>query len=551
MNKYEKLTTIGEGAYGVVLKARHKETDEIVAIKKFKEREGDDDEQNRKASVREVKILKAMKHANIVEMKEAFRRRGTLYVVFEYMDKSVLDLLEANPKGLEPETVRILIFQLASALEHCHRQNVIHRDIKPENLLVNQSDYGLRLCDFGCARRLDNKSPLTDYVATRWYRPPELLLCSNSYNTSVDLWGLGCIMGELTDGKPLFPGESDADQLCVIQRMIGPLTAEQLQMRMEMSCFGQVQFPDGAAPQTLEKRYAGSMSPPQMELMKGVLAIDPASRTTAKAAARLPWLKGVPLPASLPQRAGLDPEPVASKDAEPAHAKLVAKAQRKAKRITASAVAAGMNLDGVFGPETPVAAATPAVSAAKLPTPGRRPSLDRAGSLPSMGGIGVAGPAALDLAMLTFGSSNASNTPFGKAALGSKPVFGRRDASGPPTGRPLRPAQSNPGSPGATKQGGKPKAQLPANGLYVLPWEEPGDMPDDEFILSDQGSRGDQPAALLGTTGGFGEKAAAHGALGLGMLNGALGGAEGGAAAKGAANMRLGGDRRTKRWSCA
>jgi cyclin-dependent kinase-like len=172
MNKYDVLGVVGEGAYGVVLKCKNKDTNEVVAIKKFKESE--EDEVVRKTTLREVKILRIMRHENIVQLKEAFRRKGKLYLVFEFVEKSMLDILEANPNGVDTETVRLLTCQLARAIEYCHRHDVIHRDIKPENLLINPSDYALRLCDFGFARTMTTDSPLTDYVATRWYRAPEL-----------------------------------------------------------------------------------------------------------------------------------------------------------------------------------------------------------------------------------------------------------------------------------------------------------------------------------------------------------------------------------------
>lgn len=133
------------------------------------------------------------------------------------MEKNLLEVLEERPSGLEAEAVRKYIYQLLKAIEYCHRNNVIHRDVKPENLLVNPQTNELRICDFGFARMLSNKNAggLTDYVATRWYRAPELLL-SNNYGKQVDIWAIGCILGELTDGEPLFPGESEIDQLFCI-----------------------------------------------------------------------------------------------------------------------------------------------------------------------------------------------------------------------------------------------------------------------------------------------------------------------------------------------
>ena len=153
-------------------------------------------------------------------------RKGKLYLVFEFVDKTLLELLEDKTSGLSAELVRAYIFQLLKAIDYCHTMNVVHRDIKPENLLID-SEGQLKLCDFGFARNIpsNSKNPqMTDYVATRWYRSPELLL-SDRYNREVDIWAIGCIMGELTDGEPLFPGESEVDQLFEIQKVLGSLTS--------------------------------------------------------------------------------------------------------------------------------------------------------------------------------------------------------------------------------------------------------------------------------------------------------------------------------------
>ena len=132
--------------------------------------------------------------------------------MFEFVDKTLLEILEERTSGLPADLVKKYIYQLLKAIDYCHQMNVIHRDIKPENLLIDPSD-NLKLCDFGFARNIpsSSKNPqMTDYVATRWYRSPELLL-SDRYNREVDIWAIGCIMGELIDGEPLFPGESEVD----------------------------------------------------------------------------------------------------------------------------------------------------------------------------------------------------------------------------------------------------------------------------------------------------------------------------------------------------
>jgi cyclin-dependent kinase-like len=308
MNKYEVLGVVGEGAYGVVLKCRNKENNEVVAIKKFKESE--EDEAVRKTTLREVKILRQVsKHENIVQLLEAFRRKGKLYLVFEFVDKNVLELLETSPQGLEPQTIRYVCWQLVQAIEFCHRHDVIHRDIKPENLLVNMRDLTLKLCDFGFARAMPHRdSPLTDYVATRWYRAPELLLGSTRYGKTVDMWAIGCIMGELVDGQPLFPGESEIDQLFLIQKVLGPLTQDQQELFLKNPRFVGLKFPDMSKPETLMKRYVGKLMKPAMNFMKSVLVMEPSLRLTSAEAGKHSYFEGL---ARTPPR-GEDPVPPAS-----------------------------------------------------------------------------------------------------------------------------------------------------------------------------------------------------------------------------------------------
>lgn len=274
MNKYEVLGVVGEGAYGVVLKCRNKENGEIVAIKKFKESE--DDEILRKTTLREVKVLRMLRHVNIVCLKEAFKRKAKLYLVFEFADKNLLEVLEEQPAGLDPEIVRAYSYQLVLAIHWCHSNSVIHRDIKPENLLINVRTKTLKLCDFGFARVIaKTNDDLTDYVATRWYRAPELLLGSTSYGFGVDMWAIGCIMGEISDGQPMFPGDSEVDQLYIIQKVLGPLTPEHQEMFMMNARFAGLKFPDMSRPETLQKKYVGKLSKRALSIMKGLLSMEP------------------------------------------------------------------------------------------------------------------------------------------------------------------------------------------------------------------------------------------------------------------------------------
>lgn len=290
MNKYEVLGVVGEGAYGVVLKCRNKESGGVVAIKKFKE--SDDDEILKKTTLREVKILRLLKHANIVSLIEAFRRKGKLYLVFEYVEKNLLEVLEEQPQGLEPDLVRIYIYQLCQAIHWCHSHEVIHRDIKPENLLINVRNKTLKLCDFGFARIVPKPNEeLTDYVATRWYRAPELLLGATDYGASVDLWAIGCIMGEITDGQPIFPGESEVDQLYIIQKVLGPIIPEHNQMFLNNPRFAGLKFPDMSRPETLQKKYVGKLSKRALNLIRTLLNLNPALRPTSSVSLAQPYFE--------------------------------------------------------------------------------------------------------------------------------------------------------------------------------------------------------------------------------------------------------------------
>eukprot|EP00949_MAST-11_sp_MAST-11-sp1_P004270 g4270.t1 len=291
MENYENLGTIGEGTYGVVLKCKHKETGQIVAIKKFKE--SDEDEQVRKTALREVRILKQLRHDNIVNLIEVFRRKGKLYLVFEYVDRTILEDLERNPDGLSADAVRKIMWQLCRGIEFCHAHNVIHRDIKPENLLVSKHG-ALKLCDFGFARTLAGpKARYTDYVSTRWYRSPELLVGDAGYGKGVDVWAIGTMFAEITNGLPLFPGESDVDQLFHIVKCFGKLTDRQVELFSKNPLFVGVKMPKVAPEEVepLQDRFPGA-SAAQLEAMKMCLDYDPDRRATCTELMKCSYFEG-------------------------------------------------------------------------------------------------------------------------------------------------------------------------------------------------------------------------------------------------------------------
>eukprot|EP00051_Salpingoeca_urceolata_P024521 m.431331 g.431331 ORF g.431331 m.431331 type:complete len:706 (-) comp20243_c7_seq1:351-2468(-) len=294
MNKYAVEGLIGEGAYGVVLRCRNKETGDLVAVKKFKESETD--EAVRRTTLRELKVLRQLKQRNIVQLLEAFRRKGKLYLVFEFVSQNLLQLLETHQSGFDHATTQSLTQQMCTAVYWCHEHDIIHRDLKPENLLVSR-DMTLKLCDFGFARALagTDNALYTDYVATRWYRCPELLL-SAAYGKAVDLWSVGCIMGEVADGQPLFPGDSEIDQLYMIQRVLGELLPHQQELFACNPRFQGLKFPKLTKATGLDARFGRVVGQDGLDLMLSLLHLDDKIRITAKSSLQHRYFGGLPDP---------------------------------------------------------------------------------------------------------------------------------------------------------------------------------------------------------------------------------------------------------------
>ena len=279
-NKYEVIGVVGEGAYGIVYKCRNKETNKYVAVKKFKETE---DKLVQKTMKRELAMLQKLSHENVVQFQESFIHKGDFFLVFEYVEKNLLEVLEESPKGLNPQLIRSFVYQMCKAVSYLHKNNMIHRDVKPENLLIDEK-LNLKLCDFGFARKIklnqenNNIDTMTDYVATRWYRSPELLLSGGIYGPEVDYWAIGCIMGELADGNPMFPGENEVDQLDCIIKILGNLPENLINMYYENPIYNEKELFKVKKPETLERRYLGVLSPTAIDFMKGLLEMDPNKR---------------------------------------------------------------------------------------------------------------------------------------------------------------------------------------------------------------------------------------------------------------------------------
>ncbi|KAE8338036.1 hypothetical protein BDV24DRAFT_138949 [Aspergillus arachidicola] len=304
MEKYQKIEKIGEGTYGVVYKARElAHPNRIVALKKV--RLETDDEGVPSTTIREISLLKEMNHPNIVRLFNIHTEGYKLYLVFEHLDldlKKYMDALPVNdggrgrslPNGLSVDLglgeamIKKFMSQLIEGIFFCHSRRVLHRDLKPQNLLINR-DGSLKLADFGLARAFG--VPLRTYtheVVTLWYRSPEILLGGPQYSTSVDMWSCGAIFAEMCTRKPLFPGDSEIDQIFKIFRLLG--TPD------EDSWPGVTSFPDYKQSFPKWKRDKDAPLIPGLErhglrLLDALLEFDPARRMSAKQARSHPYFR--------------------------------------------------------------------------------------------------------------------------------------------------------------------------------------------------------------------------------------------------------------------
>ncbi|KAH9731827.1 mitogen-activated protein kinase 4 [Citrus sinensis] len=211
------IRPVGRGAYGIVCAAMNSETREEVAIKKIGN--AFDNRIDAKRTLREIKLLRHMDHENIIAIKDIIRppQRETfndVYIVYELMDTDLHQIIRSH-QDLTDDHCRYFLYQLLRGLKYVHSANVLHRDLKPSNLLLN-ANCDLKIGDFGLARTTSETDFMTEYVVTRWYRAPELLLNCSEYTAAIDIWSVGCILGEIMTRQPLFPGKDYVHQLRLI-----------------------------------------------------------------------------------------------------------------------------------------------------------------------------------------------------------------------------------------------------------------------------------------------------------------------------------------------
>uniref|UniRef100_A0A0E0FQ60 mitogen-activated protein kinase n=1 Tax=Oryza nivara TaxID=4536 RepID=A0A0E0FQ60_ORYNI len=285
-SRYEVTEVVGKGSYGVVAAAVDTHTGGRVAIKKINDVFEHISDATR--ILREIKLLRLLRHPDIVEIKHIMlppsrREFRDIYIIFELMESDLHQVIKAND-DLTPEHHQFFLYQLLRGMKYIHAASVFHRDLKPKNILAN-ADCKVKICDFGLARVSFDDTPSaifwTDYVATRWYRAPEL--CGSffsKYTPAIDIWSVGCIFAEMLMGKPLFPGKNVVHQLDLMTDLLGSPSGETIsRIRNEKA-----------------RRYLGNMrkkprvpfsqkfpgaDPMALHLLERLLAFDPKDRPTA------------------------------------------------------------------------------------------------------------------------------------------------------------------------------------------------------------------------------------------------------------------------------
>uniref|UniRef100_A0A8C4XN64 non-specific serine/threonine protein kinase n=1 Tax=Falco tinnunculus TaxID=100819 RepID=A0A8C4XN64_FALTI len=285
MNRYTIMKQLGDGTYGSVLMGKSNESGELVAIKRMKRKFYSWDEC---MNLREVKSLKKLNHANVIKLKEVIRENDHLYFVFEYMKENLYQLMKDRNKLFPESVIRNIMYQILQGLAFIHKHGFFHRDMKPENLLCIGPEL-VKIADFGLARELRSQPPYTDYVSTRWYRAPEVLLRSSIYSSPIDMWAVGSIMAELYTLRPLFPGTSEVDEIFKICQVLGTPKKSDWPEGHHLASAMNFRFPQ-CVPISL-KTLIPNASSEAIQLMSDMLNWNPKKRPTASQALKYPYFQ--------------------------------------------------------------------------------------------------------------------------------------------------------------------------------------------------------------------------------------------------------------------
>ncbi|KAG5481147.1 hypothetical protein CUR178_06379 [Leishmania enriettii] len=291
MERYTVMGQLGDGSFGTVSKARNTSTGEIVAVKKMKQRFHSWEEC---LQLREIQSLRKVQHPNLVKLKEVVREKTELFLIFEYCEKNIFQIQRQRADQMSgsmvfsDKEIRSIMCQTLLGVQAIHKAGFMHRDLKPENLLI--SGDLLKVADFGLAKEIRSRPPFTEYVSTRWYRAPEIVLHSTHYNSPIDIWACAVIFAELYLCRPLFPGTSESDQLFKICSVLGSPAPNEWDEGYQLARRLNMRFPTVAPTQL--RQILTTAPPAAVDLMEQMLRFNPAERPTATQCLQHPYFTG-------------------------------------------------------------------------------------------------------------------------------------------------------------------------------------------------------------------------------------------------------------------
>jgi len=304
--RYHFCSIKGVGSYGIVCACKNVKTGELVAIKKI--HNAFENLRDAKRILREIKLLRHFNHENILGLKDILKpnqprdRFNEVYIVTELMDTDLHQIIQSS-QPLSNEHIQYFVYQILRGLKYIHSAGVIHRDLKPSNLLVN-SDCLLKICDFGMARPFgpfeqQSQLLLTEYVTTRWYRAPEVILAWKHYAKEIDIWSVGCIFAELFGRKPLLTGKDYIHQIQRVIEILGTPSEEDIMSITNEQARNFVRSL-GYKPKIPFERIYPHAPPAAIHLLEGMLAFNPSKRLTAEQALAHPYFANLHDPADEP-----------------------------------------------------------------------------------------------------------------------------------------------------------------------------------------------------------------------------------------------------------
>lgn len=255
------------------------------------------------SSYREIQTLSVANHQNIVKLHEVIQVSGSICLVMEYMPFNLSQIIKTSPV---PESLaKGYMLMLLRGLAHLHELGIVHRDIKPHNLLISTSGI-LKICDMGLCRLIQERTEgssdeghaWTLQVGTHYYRAPELLLGDRAYSKGIDIWAAGCVMAELLNGEPLFPGISDFELLGLISSVLGSPSEENWPGISHLADFGKIMFRE--KPKRDFRTMFPSWSPEAIDLFEKFIVYEPTKRISAREALHHPWFNTEPAPIMAP-----------------------------------------------------------------------------------------------------------------------------------------------------------------------------------------------------------------------------------------------------------